>query len=268
LANFKGFPENDAALASVADEPRRVEDRAFALLQEIVDGHNPKPLHNMGYSLGQNPERLAPFAEAMARRFVELNGPGARNIPNRDGQWFALRDAIAALPRTAFSSIANQIFDIVRRQPERDPMPALYVRAADAGMTTFPFYRDHFLGDANRGYLRILPVLAICRLGQADEETIAEMKRRFLDADDKAGDDRYKSALAVALMKLAQEAFLQQNAHTVPSRTRGWLDAVLAHKGETETGPNNCMPYEWSSSGYLGSVMAPSLKRQGNDWTT
>src|SRR5262249_666282 len=100
LANFKGFPENDAALANVANEPLGVADRALALLQEIVDGHNPKPLDNMniGYALTLNPERLGPLAAAMAKRFVELNDPGVRNIPNRDAQWYTLRIAIPALP--------------------------------------------------------------------------------------------------------------------------------------------------------------------------
>ena len=75
IAGFRGYELNDAALARVAAEPERVEDDSFLTLAAIVDGKNPKPAFNLGYSLSRNPNRLVPFAEKMALRFVELNRP-------------------------------------------------------------------------------------------------------------------------------------------------------------------------------------------------
>ena len=266
LANFRGFEQNDDVLARIAGEPQRVEDAVFALLQDIVDGKNPKLPHNMGFSLAQNPTRLAPFAEAMAKRFVELNDTAANDVPNREGQVQALKTAIAALPRQTFPRVAEPIFAIIRQNGVWQRFPVLYIRAADAGGGTLEFYKHDFMHDTVRGYLRMLPVLAICRIGQADDELISEMKRRFAAHD--AGRDglRYKSALVVTLFKLGQESFLRENAQSIPARSRDWMTAVLEHKGTTETGPNNCMAQEWPSTDYLGPVMQPTLQRTRDGW--
>jgi hypothetical protein len=67
LADFRGYELNDQALARVAAEPGRVEDSVFELLAAIVNGENPRPTFNTGYSLAQNPARLAPFADKRRR---------------------------------------------------------------------------------------------------------------------------------------------------------------------------------------------------------
>ena len=72
------YPQNEAALAWFADEPKQVEDRMFALLHELVGGGYPKVPLGIGFSVAKNPMRLAPFAEAMADRRVEQHQTGRR----------------------------------------------------------------------------------------------------------------------------------------------------------------------------------------------
>ena len=114
LANFHGYAVNDGALARVAQEPKRVENDVFKVLAAILDGHNVKPTFNMGYSLAQNPERLAPLAEKMAARLVALDQEDVRR-PNRREQMRALATALASLPPPAFQRVADQAFDVVQR---------------------------------------------------------------------------------------------------------------------------------------------------------
>jgi hypothetical protein len=116
--------------------------------------------------------------------------------------------------------------------------------------------------------MRMLPVLAICRIGQADLDTIAEMKRRFVAGNAGAASfEDYKSALLVALMKLGEESFLRENTQgSMRARERDWINAVLANKGTTEAGPNNCMMADWPLTHDLGSAMAPSLEWLGRAW--
>ena len=47
---------------------------------------------------------------------------------------------------------------------------------------------------------------------------------------------------------------------------RGTL-AVLRKEGLTETGPNNCMAQEWSTTDYLPAIVAPALNWKGGRWT-
>jgi hypothetical protein len=74
FANFRGYRQNDAALARVAQEPQRVENETFVILKSILDGETPQqPLGIISYTITQNPARLAPFSEAMATRLAEFN---------------------------------------------------------------------------------------------------------------------------------------------------------------------------------------------------
>ena len=239
LSNFKGYPQDTAPLARAAEEPARVENEVFAVLQQLLDGQNPQPPHNMGYALALNPQRLAPLAGAMAKRF-----------------------AIAALPRSAFSEIAGTIFDLVHKPFVADRYRVLYLRAADAGVRTLDFYKQPILALPATPFLRPLPVLAICRIGQADAETIAELKRRYLEPQPDSFHGM-KSILLVTLIKLGEEPFVRANIEMIPARQRDWANAVLAGEGLTETGPNNCMGETWNWTSYLAPIMAPSLERAG-----
>jgi hypothetical protein len=269
LKTFRGYLQNEAALARIAGEPERVQDEVFHVLAEIIEGKNPKPTFNMSYSLAQNPTRLAPLAEGMAKRHAELIQAPVKGTPNRDEQIRALSGGLSALPRDAFARIAEAVFTVIERAENSwDRMPVLYVRAADVGPNSLSFYRRDFLTGKLKPYLKGLPVLAICRIGQADDEVIVEMKARFVSAKGASIDNqRNQSALLVALLKLGQESFLREHLDALPASLRDWSNAVLREEGLTEIGPNNCMAQEWSTTDYLPSViMAPSLEWRGGRW--
>jgi hypothetical protein len=262
LTNFHGYAVNEGALARVAQEPKRVEDDVFKVLAAILDGHNVKPTFNMGYSLAQNPERLAPLAEKMAARLVALDKEDVRR-PNRQEQMRALATALASLPPPAFQSVAEQAFDVVQKDKGWDRFPALYVRAAAAGPQTLSLYESDLLYGNMPRFLHGLPALAICRIGRASDAAIATMKSQVANAN---LDEDYRSALFVALMKLGQEEFLRDSLSSMRPSLRPWAEAVLAHKGENAVGPNNCMGKRWGNTHYEGPMLQPSLQWQRGGW--
>jgi hypothetical protein len=263
LTGFRGFKQNDEALARIAEEPKRVEDDSFALLKQIVEGQNPATPVALGDSLAQNPERLAPFAESMAKRLPEIARNYQGNTQDRY-QIEALDTALAALPVPAFATVSDAIFEFVRRNEGWQRFPRLYIRAAEFGTRTLEFYQSQFTSEEIRGYKRLLPVLAICRIGEASPEVIAEMKRRFTSA---SSDEHYKSALFVTLLKLGEDAFVRNNIPVLSGDYPSWAEAVLSGRGNTEIGPNNCMTKEWGGASYLGAAMAPSLRWNKGQWS-
>jgi hypothetical protein len=267
FSGFAGFEANAEALDRAHKEPERVENDVFDALQLIIDGRNPKPPFNLGYSVATRPERLAPLAEGMARRFGALVGEDLKT-PNRREQIEALAVAIGALPHEALLRVTGALHDVIAKEPgARNKYPMIYMRAAEVGATALPFYRDQFMNETIRGWERMFPPLALCRIGEADPELIEEMKRRYLAVDLNAGGDpdNYKSALFVALLKLGQEAFLKAN-HPDKSPRDAWYAQVLADQGLTGIGPNNCMPENWGFTIYAAPEVAPSLKWRRNGW--
>ena len=265
LSSFSGFDANAAALDYIREEAVRVEDKVFNVLRAIVDGENPKPTFNLGYSLATNPERLAPLAQDMTRRFGTLAGSPSQT-PNRRAQLEALAMAIGALPHETFLSVALSLFEVVKAdQSAWNSYPMIYVRVGEAGITMLPFYRDQFLSNRIRGWMRVLPVLALCRIGTADTELIEELKERYVAVDLQGGGqpNNYKTALFVTLLKLGQKPFLETN-HPANSPRDAWYAQVLASKGLTKTGPNNCMPQTFDV--YATPEVAPSLRWTVNGW--
>jgi hypothetical protein len=260
LAAFRTHPQNASALVAVADEPARVENEVFALLQQVLDGQSPQPPHDMGYSIALNPQRLAPLADAMARRFGEL----VRAPPNQThGPAYAsvLATGLAALPRAAFARVAGEVFALAQDPKFAERHPALYIRAADAGPHAFDFYKGDLMAIRQRPALRPLVPLAICRVGRSDAEVLAELKRQFLDEKHRAKDE-----VLVALVKLREQDFVRDNINALPARLHGWANAILAGEAETETGPNNCMGESWGFTGYLPREMRPALRSYGRIW--
>ena len=147
LANFSGFDSNQAALESVHNEPEKVENSVFDTLAAIIDGKNPKTPFNLGYSLATNPDRLAPYADGMTRRFVTLVRGDYKAIPNWREQIEALAGGIGALPHEAFVSVAGPLFELVKQDPDRamHKYAMIYIRLGEAGTTTLPFYRDQIM---------------------------------------------------------------------------------------------------------------------------
>ena len=113
--------------------------------------------------------------------------------------------AIGALPHEAFLGVAASLFEAVKADDSAwNNYPMIYVRVGEAGVTMLPFYRDQFFSDRIKGWWRVLPVLALCRIGAADTELIEELKRRYVAVDlhDGGQHDNYKAALFVTLLKL------------------------------------------------------------------
>ena len=91
------------------------------------------------------------------------------------------------------------------------------------------------------------------------------MKKRYNSVDLRGGGDpvNYKTALFVTLFKLGQESFLREN-HPDNGERDQWYGDILAGKGVTKTGPNNCMPEEWPL--YATREVASPLKWSRNGW--
>ena len=235
LANFSGFDSNQAALESVHNEPEKVENNVFDTLAAIIDGKNPKTPFNLGYSLATNPDRLAPYADGMTRRFVALVRGDYKAIPNWREQIEALAGAIGALPHEAFVSVAGPLFELVKQDPDRamHKYAMIYVRLGEAGTTTLPFYRDQIMANEIRGWQRMFPVLALCRIGEADTELIDELKRRYNSVNFQGGGDpvNYKTSLFVTLLKLGQELLFARQ----PSDRRRARPVVCGRAGRQGT---------------------------------
>ncbi|WP_029581851.1 hypothetical protein [Bradyrhizobium sp. URHD0069] len=252
LANYRGYPQNEAALAWLADEPQRVEDRMFALLQELAGGGNPKVPMGIKFSVAQNPTRLAPLAEATANRFIELSNirPAAGDGQEYMYRYEGLAAALTALPDEAFAKVAAPLNAYFVDGMASNEFPALYARIQRiSGRQALDFYEADFM--TAQGYRQLFPVLAICRIGRASPAIIAEMKARMLhEIDSPSFDDDNKTALIVALLKLGEDAFVRDNKSRLAANARAdfesWLDAVLSGKGTTKVGPNNCMTKNWN----------------------
>jgi hypothetical protein len=264
-AAFRGFPENDAAVARAGQEAERVTDTVFATLGAIVAGGEPELPHNMSYSIAREPERLAPLAEPMAQRLVELQAAPGRPNQKRIEMLRVLAAGLAALPAESFAKVAGTAFAAVRAGDLAREHPTLYLRAADYGTAALPFYRAELMRQ-HRGLTRALPALALCRIGQADAETIDEMKTRILGPE-AAKDRRYQTALFVALARFGEAEFLRANLAALNEKQHDWMETVLAGDGDVDGRPNNCMSHEWGQTGHLGEALQKALHRLRGRWS-
>ncbi|MBR1215539.1 hypothetical protein [Bradyrhizobium sp. JYMT SZCCT0180] len=270
IAEFRGYPQNEPTLAWLADEPARVQERMFSLLKELAEGGYPKVPGAIGFSVARDPSRLAPLAEAMANRFIELS-----NIrpSNADGQQYnyryeGLAKALTAVPDDAFAKVAAPLhaYFVDGMSASFQQFPELIGRIQRAsGPQTPDFYEMDFV--AARGYRRLFPTLAICRIGRASPAVISEMRARILRGSaDITFDVDSKSALIVTLLKLGQESFVREYksyfAANAPANFESWVEAVLSGKGATEIGPNNCMSMDWNGR----RVAKPSLAWANGVW--
>jgi hypothetical protein len=248
--------------------PAPGEDEAFDALRDVLDDRSPAISWATSFLIAGDQSRLAPFATGMARRFLDLSRSDNANIPGRLEEAALLAAGIAALGPAEFAKVQDLLADLVRKDVVRDKYPLLYLRLADNGPKLYPIYRDQFLAQNVPLPQKLLAVLAICRMGQADSELISAVKSEWADSDSgETKPDNYKAALFVALTKLGQGNELRGVAQSSSRVLRGWYDAVLAGRGKTDVGPNNCMPMEWpSSNGYVPPSMAPRLRWIQQQW--
>jgi hypothetical protein len=270
LAEFRGYPQNEPTLGWLADEPARVEDRMFSLLKELAEGGYPKVPMGIGVSVARNPSRLAPLAEAMANRFIELSNirPSKADGQEYNFRYEGLAKALAALPDDAFAKVAAPLhaYFLDGMAPPFQQFQELGARIQFAsGPQALEFYESDFM--AAKGYRRLFPALAICRIGRASPAVISEMRARILRGSvDTTFDTDSKSALIVTLLKLGQESFVREYksffAVNAPANFESWLETVLEGKGATEVGPNNCMSMDWNGR----RAAKPSLAWANGVW--
>jgi hypothetical protein len=248
LQAFSGFEINAPSLQYAGRQAAAVDDKVFGILGAIVDGKSPELPIALGYSLAARPERLVPLSDRMLRRFSDLLDSSSITR-DQQMQLDALAIAIGALPQETFANVAGPLFSVLsKRQAALHRYPLLYVRLGEAGPITLPFYRQQFMDEVDKGWRSVFPVLALCRIGEADADLIEEMKKRYLAVDtDRGGDRNYKVALFVTLLKLGQKAFLEAN-HSNEFSQKEWDEQMLAGKGATKIGPNNCMPNKFTYS--------------------
>jgi hypothetical protein len=259
-----------------ADLPMRAapgEDAAFGALQDIISGRSPPLSWRTSFLIANNPSRLTPFATAMTKRFLDLSQVGAFDVPNRLEQVRLLVTGIVALGSAEFAAVQDLLSDFARRNKSMwDTYPLLYLRLADAGPKMYSIYRDQFLAQNATQREKLLDVIAICRIGQADSELISAINSDWVKFDSgELKDDNYQTALFVLLLKLGQEStvknFGRPNSQILKGWIlKGWYEAVLAGRGKTDAGPNNCMPMEWPEDTYVPGFLAPSLKWLNGRW--
>ena len=259
-AHFHGF--NGAASTRVPPG----EDEAFEALRGVIDGRSPVLSWVTGVLVTGHSSRLAPLAAGMANRFLALNRI-EDGLPGRREQAALLAAGIAALGPAEFADVQAELADLARKGGLRDEYPLLYLRLADAGPKLYSIYRDQFLAQNATQAERLLAALAICQIRQADSELIAAIKSEWTASDNgmaRAGN--YRAALFVALANLGHENVLRNSARSNSKVLQGWFDAVLAGRGKTDVGPNNCMPMEWPGNTYVPPFMAPRLRWTQQQW--
>jgi hypothetical protein len=264
IAHFRNSDVGD-------DPPMRAapgEDAAFDALQDIVGGRSPTISWATSFLIASNPSRLAPFASAMTKRFLDLSQAGAIDVPARLEQARLLAAGIVALGPAEFATVQDLLSDLARKDNSiRDNYPLLYLRLADAGPRMYSIYRDEFLDQNATARDKLLAVAAICRVGQADSELISAIDSEWAKFDSgELKDNNYQTALFVALLKLGQESTIRDSSRPNSSILQGWYDAVLAGRGKTEVGPNNCMPMEWPENTYVPPFLAPHLRWTNERW--
>ncbi len=267
FGDFQGFAANKVEAERPAKAPVVGDDAAFKALQAVVDGQSTPVDWTMGAELASQPERIAKLAGGMAKRFVAINQPDAPDEPGRREQATLLAEALASLPPREFAAVADPVSGIVRRAGAWQDFPVLYVRLAGVGPKMYAFYRDRFLASDATRQEKLLAALAICRIGQADGELSAAIKSDW--SDQTAGakrDSDYKTALFVTLLKLGQRDVLRAAGPAESALRESWYDAVLAGRGETDVGPNNCMPMEWPRGDYIPPGLAPRLRWTHQQW--
>jgi hypothetical protein len=275
MLGIKALSDNQIAHfrnSDVGDDPPMRgapgEDAAFGALRDIVGGRSPALSWATGFLIASNPSRLAPFAAAMTKRFLDLSQIGASDVPGRLDQARLLAAGIVALGPTEFATVQDQLSDLARRDNSiRDNYPLLYLRLAGAGPKMYSIYRDQFLAQNATEGDKLLAVTAICRIGQADSELISAINSEWAKFDSgELKDNNYQTALFVALLKLGQESTLKDSGRPNSPILRGWYDAVLAGRGKTDVGPNNCMPMEWPENTHVPAFLAPRLRWANERW--
>lgn len=289
-ADFKGDGSSSALIERIAAYPQeqvefKTEQKAelFAQFVEFVHDsgvettgkgvfidlvHQGKsaPPPEMEAAIVENTEQLVPLRDAIVARFIQLLQVkiGVNN------KWFRLLDrSLVALPRDAYAAMpdqeVSQLLDALAQNRGWDYFRYLYVRMADAGPRTLSFYEGELSKMQDRTSSVLAPVLAICRIGEASDQTRAILKAKFKQySKSNPSDDEiiFGSTMFITLLRLGDPPIVD----VYPTNSKredviGWYDAVRQGKGRTDIGPNNC--HAWDKSGLRELHRWPSSLRPG-----
>ena len=257
---------HDLKVSAVTAAPSEVdgaEDAAFAELEGLIKGGDNELSSTVARTVANNPLRLEPLASLLVSRFLDLYRTKPPKAPGRQRNLSLLAMVISALSPSAFSAVQDQLAPLLG---EMSAYPLLYLRMADLGVAAYPHYRDRIMSNDVSDAELTLSILAICRLGFADDELVSSMKAKLETSNDTDAKPELVSAIVVTMMKLGQENFAAEINLSGPAWLQTWRSEVLSGKGRTQVGPNNCMPAEWPLDQEIPPVMAPGLVWARRGW--
>jgi len=228
------------------------------------------PPDDMADAIAANVGQLIPLRDAIVARFVRL----AQANTGNSLKWYRLLDrALVHLPRDAYVTMPDlevgQLLDALASQEGNKWFADLYEKMADAGPRTLSFYET----DLAKGR-STLAALAVCRIGQASEQTRAILRAEFMqhsksDANDV--DVGIASRMFVALLKLGDAAADANPTNLTREDVIGWYEALRQGKGRTDIGPNNCQGWDEPGHRYirrwLPYSLRPALVYNDGRWT-
>jgi hypothetical protein len=227
-----------------------VETTGKGVFIDIVYKGKTAPPSGMPGAIFEKPEQLIPLRDAIANRFIEL--ANAKIIMRN--QWFKLLErSLVELPRESYASMPDQevsrMLDALGSDRGWDYFRFLYLRMADAGPRTLRFYEGEL--SKWRGQDRVPAVLAICRIGEANDDARAILRKGLMESAKSEWADGaviINSSMYVTLLKLGDPAAV--DAYPTNFKREdviSWYDAVRQGKGRTDIGPNNCD--SWARTG-------------------
>jgi len=202
----------------------------------------PAPPAGMPSAILDKPDQLIPLGNAIATRFIQL----AKADIIINSQWLRLLErSLIELPRDSYATMpeqqVRQMLDALGSDRGWDYFRPLDLRMADAGPRTLSFYEGEL--SKLQGQDRVPAVLAICRIGEANDDTRATLRKEFIESsksDWADGNVIINSSVYVTLLKLGDPAVDAYPTNFKREDVIGWYDAVRRGKGRTDIGPNNC----------------------------
>lgn len=255
-AHFAGFAANARAENEARGIAGQVQENAYAALDRLASGAAGSLPQNFQYVVASDPDRLADNAEKIVSTIDDLL---RRNDRNSTAVAMKLGSALTALSEDVFAPFAGRIFRMVRendRWLEADP--GLFIRAADAGLGTLPYYADMARAVKPDNFLKFAPVLAICRIGAADDTLRNVLKQNFAPKRPPLILEDYRQAVFLALLSIGEKDFVLYQLADFPSAEATWYKRVLEKQSDAIR-PNNCMTRKWPAETFLGTAMKPII---------
>ncbi|MGB5214293.1 MAG: hypothetical protein WBN88_11710 [Anderseniella sp.] len=246
IQNFKFFDSNEFTLNSVMGAAERVSIKTYRQLNAMLENNNMRVPSGFASALAADPTRLSENASVVVAAFVRFAEHAVeQGDRNSEEKAKAIATAIAGLREKEFLEHGPSIMKVVSEGKWWRKRPALYIRTADLGPTSFPIFRKDFLDRTARGWLAFAPVMALCRLPNVDEAVLLELERRFVEIDPDRERDLHQ-ALFLALLRHGKRSIVEKYLESNNIRQMKWYRKILGLPAtETEGLPNNCATKRW-----------------------